>query len=404
MKYKRIKNIYWGLVFAIILLTLNCLGGCATKANLGDISKLSFKPTRKIVSSEETVNINADRVFKIVSSIQELNQSNPFMFRVSHLKSRDNEDHAIFTENFTRQFIFGNKAQTHWYTVAYDETKRIYSALLMDEGIVYGRYKVEVIDMGGTASKIKNSIMYTALNEKGVALLEKTPDSKILELLKIMNSSAKYYADNGKPLAREKTRSGQPGALKAFTSKFYQTSATGKVIGSADESFHMAGGIEELCWVPRWNFNLLYSDKKNGRTGNNTVFEESGYARYMYLRTDLPVYWHVVSYDKDNHEFQIAMNFSGELLSRIALKFKDAEGDNTIWNAEFTYASLSERGNELMAQRGGLYLDFPEKIKISPKGLIKYAQYHKKTGKIYEQSPWWLFKVGTSAIWGTLFR
>jgi len=404
MKYKRIKNNYWGMVFTIFLVTFNCLGGCASKANLGDISKLSFKPTRKIVSSEETVNINADQVFKIVSSIQELNQSNPFMFRVSHLKSRDNEDHAIFTENFTREFIFGNKAQTHWYTVAYDETKRIYSALLLDEGIVYGRYQVEVIDMDGASSKIKNSMMYTALTEKGAEVLRNTPDSKILELLNIMNTSAKYFAEKDKPLSIGKIVSGHPDKLTNFTSKFYQTSAAGEVIGSADESFHLAGGMEELCWVPRWKFNLLYSDKKNGRTGNNTVFEESGYARYMYLRNDLPVFWHVVEYDKDNHEFQIVMNFSGELLSRIALRFEDTKGDNAIWNAEFTYASLSERGNQLMEQGGFLYLDFEEKINLSPKGLIKYAQYHKRTGKIYEQSIWWLFKVGVSSMCGTLFR
>ena len=109
-------------------------------------------------------------------------------------------------------------------------------------------------------------------------------------------------------------------------------------------------------------------------------------------------------YDKKNHEFQVAMNFSGEVLGRLAFKFEGAEGDNTIWKPEVTIASLTERGNRLMEQGGVLYLDLPEKVKVTPDGLIKYAQYHKKTGKCYKPSAWWLLKVKFSSIWATLFR
>lgn len=398
------KTSYSLKMIVVLSMIVNFIIGCASTPNLGDMSKLPFTPTREIVSSEAVVNENVDNVFQVVSSVRELNQSLPWAFGVSHLKSEDNEDHAIFTENFTRQFVFGSGGKTHWYTVEYDEKERVYSAVLMDEGIVYGRYRVEVIELEEGQAEIRNSFMYTALNEQGAALLEKTPDSRMIELLNIMNRSAKYYAENGEKLPDEEKVFAQTEPLQEFSSKFYQTSATGTVIGSADESFHMLGGMEELCWVPNWRFNLLYSDKENGRTANNTVIEESGYARYMYLRNDFPLYWHVVQYDKDKYEFQIAMNFSGELLGRLTFKMKEIEGDNTIWDVTFTYASLTDRGNQLMEQSGVLYLDFEDKIKISPQKLIEYAQYHKKTGKVYETSAWWLFKVGASSIWGTLLR
>lgn len=404
MNKNKLKISYSLKILVVLSMIVNFIIGCASTPNLGDLSKLPFAPNREMVSSETAVNKKADKVFKVVSSVGELNQSLPWAFRVSHLKSEDNEDHAIFTENFSRKVIFDEEGTTHWYTVEYDEKKRVYSALLMDEGIVYGRYRVEVIELEDGQAEIRNSFMYTALNEQGAALLERTPENRILELLNIMNSSAKYYAENGERLPDEKGVFAQTKPLQEFSSKFYQTSATGRVVGSADESFHLLGGMEELCWVPNWRFNLLYSDKENGRTANNTVIEESGYARYLYLRNDLPLYWYVVQYDKTKHEFQIAMNFSGELLGRITFKMREIEGDNTIWNVTFTYASLTDRGNRLMEQGGVLYLDFEDKIEISPKRLIEYARYHKRTGGVHKPSAWWLFKVGVSSMWGTLFR
>jgi len=378
-----------------VIIAAMALGGCAT-ANLGDISKLTFEPTRKIVASKEIVSKNADRVFELTSSVDELNKFNPFKFRISHLKGENNHDHAIFAENYTQHFIFNKDEISYWYTVEYDKENRCFSALLVDKGTLYGRYTVKVAQLDESRSEIKSSFIYTALNEEGATLLNNTPDSRILKLLETMNQSVRHYAETGKTDFKAEP-------LAPFVSKFYQTSATGMVIGSVEESFHMAGGLEELCWVPNWRFNLLWSDKANGRTGNNTVLEESGYAKYMYLRSDMPLYWHVVEYDETNHKFQVAMNFSGELLGRLSLKFEQAEGDNTLWHVEFTYASLTERGNELMEQGGILYLDFPEKIKVSPTGLIRYAQYHKKTGGVYKPSNWWLFRVGMSSILGTLF-
>ncbi len=377
---------------------------CAATPNLGDMSKLPFKSTRKLVSRIEKVNTDADRLFRIVSSVKEMNRTNPWKFRVSHLEEKRNEDHAVFTENFTRLFLFGDEGITHWYTVKYDLKERVYSALLMDEGIVYGRYRVRVVPLGGKRSEIRNSFIYTALNKTGVERINSLPDEKVDRLLSLMNKSARSYAENGTINHKGNRDIPLTKPLKSFTSEFHQTNATGKVIGSATESFHLAGGIEELCWIPRWRFNLLYSDKKNGRTGNNTVFEESGYAKYKYLRNDMPVYWYVTEYDREKHRFQVAMNFSGDLLGRITLKMRDLEGDNTLWDVTFTYASLTERGTKLMEQGRVIGFSFREKTERSPAGLIQYAEYFKRTGKVYDVGFSWLFRVGISAWWATLVR
>lgn len=396
------RTILTKLFLIITIISLN--SGCAQKANLGDISKLSFSPTRIMAEKEVIIDKNAEYVFQLVSSVKMANNIYPWVFQISHLNSYDNEDHAIFSENFTKKYIFNKEGSTHWYTIKYSLKDLLYSAILIDDGKVYGRYDVTVTKLNQNKSILKCRLMYTALNKKGKDFIEQIPDNQIENLLGSITDAARLYSKKGITKPKDLTSKITANDTNKFTSVFYQSSAKGKVTGSADESFHMPGGVEELCWIPGWKLNLLYTDRFNGRTGLNTVFEESGPARLYSLRRGVTSYWQVVQYDKPNHEFQVVFTIDGDAVGRMSFKFEGLDDDFSIWNVQVTLASLTEKGSDLLKQGGLLYYAPQVIVQKTPDALIKYADYHKKTGKVYEISLDKKMKIAISEFWGSVFR
>jgi len=183
------------MIPTMLLLMISC---SPPKRNMGDISKLTFIPKRVNVLHEEKINMPADDVFHLATSIEKLNNINPWRFSVNFLKNENNENHSVLAENFTRRFLLNQPGTTFWYTTKYDLKNRVFHAILLDEGFVIGKYEFQAQDTGKGNTIIKYSLMYTALNEEGVKVLDKNIEHKMLEMLKLISQSIKHYTKTGK--------------------------------------------------------------------------------------------------------------------------------------------------------------------------------------------------------------
>ena len=400
-------NKYVGLLKVIMIpamLLLFMVGCSAPKRNMGDISKLPFKPKRVSVLHEEKINLPADEVFHLATSIEKLSNINPWRFSVFFLKNENNENHSVLAENFTRRFLLNQPGTTFWYTTKYDLKNRVFHAILIDEGLVMGKYEIEARDTGEGNTFIKSSLMYTALNEEGVKVLDKNIEYKMLEMLKLISKSGKHYEKTGKIFKADKLDKLEIAPPGPFEAKRVTSFNKVKVKASPNESFHMPGGPEEIPWIPGWNFDTLYSE--SGMTEYNYVALENGVVRYMFLDPDLNCYWYVSLYDEKNHVFNVNMIISGEVVGRLEFVFEETDEGHTIWNIASTWTALTEKGNKLMERKSVFMKE--DTIQKRNDRMVQFlgecALYYKETGNIAKVSLLKKLKIASSVIWANIIN
>jgi len=386
-------------VIMIPAMLLFFMVGCSSpERNMGDISKLYFKPKRVNVLHEEKIDMPADDVFHLATSIEKLNNINPWRFSVFFLKNENNENHSVLAENFTRRFLLNQPGTTFWYTTKYDLENRVFHAILIDEGRVIGKYEFEAQDTGEGNTLIKNSLMYTALNEEGVKVLDKNIEHKMLKMLKLMSQSIKHYAKIGKIFKADKMDKFQIAPPGPFEPKRVKSFTKVKVKASPNESFHMPGGPEEIPWIPGWNFDTLYSE--SGMTEYNYVALENGVARYMFFDPDLICYWYVSLYDEKNNVFNVNMIISGEVVGRLEFVFEKTDEGHTIWNIASTWTALTEKGNQLMERKSAFLKE--DTIKKRNDRMVQFlgecAISYKETGKKAKVPLLTKLKIASSVI------
>ena len=387
------------MIPAMLFLMVGCF---EPKRNMGDISKLSFKPKRVNVLHEENINMSANDVFHLATSIEKLNNISSWRFSVNFLKNENNENHSVLGENFTRRFLLNQPGTTYWYTTKYDLKNRVFHAILIDKGLVIGKYEFEAQDAGEGNTWIKSSLMYTALNEQGVKVLDKNIETNMLEMLKLMNKSIKHYAKTGKIFKADKLDGLEIAPPGPFKAKRVSSFNKVKVKASPNESFHMPGGPEEIPWIPGWNFDTLYS--KSGMTEDNYVALENGVARYMFLDPDLNCYWYVSLYDEKNNVFNVNMVISGEVVGRLEFVFEENDEGYSIWNITSTWTALTKKGNKLMERKGAFLKE--DNIQKRNDRMVQFlgecANYYKETDKKVKMPLLTKLKIASSIIWAKM--
>ena len=387
------------MIPTMLLLMFSC---SSPKRNMGDISKLSFKPKRVSVLHEEKINLPADDVFHLATSIEKLNNINAWRFSTFFSKNENNENHSVLAENFTRRFLLNQPGTTFWYTTKYDLKNRVFHAILIDEGFVIGKYEFQAQDTGKDNTIIKNSLMYTALNEEGVKVLDKNIETKMLEMLKLMSQSIKHYAKTGKIFKADKMDKLEIAPPGPFEAKRVKSFTRVKVKASLNESFHMPGGPEEIPWIPGWNFDTLYSE--SGMTEYNYVALENGVARYMFFDPNMICYWYVSLYDEKNHVFNVNMVISGEAVGRLEFVFEETDEGDTIWNIASTWTALTKKGNKLMERKSAFLKE--DTIQKRNDRMVQFlgecAISYKEAGKKAKVPLFTKLKIASSVIWANI--
>jgi len=132
------------------------------------------------------------------------------------------------------------------------------------------------------------------------------------------------------------------------------------VNASAKETFALACPVEELKWIDKWQFQMIYSD--SGRNENNCIFREEMSGLFVLNLPEIATYWYTTLYDKQGYRFH-AVLVSGEVAIgkfEFEMETMSAKKVRACWSLTFT--SLGEDGNRL----------FDEGFKGRMKGMLTF--------------------------------
>lgn len=120
------------------------------------------------------------------------------------------------------------------------------------------------------------------------------------------------------------------------------------VNASPEEAFALACPVEELKWIDKWEFQMIYSD--SGRNENNCIFREQMSSLFVLNSPEIATYWYTILYDKEEYGFHAVLVSGENAIGKFEFGVK-VLGERKIracWNLTFT--ALGEQGNRLFDQ------------------------------------------------------
>ena len=116
----------------------------------------------------------------------------------------------------------------------------------------------------------------------------------------------------------------------------------------AEEAFALACPVEELKWIDKWEFQMIYSE--SGRNENNCIFRERMSSLFVLNSPEIATYWYTTLYDKEEYRFHAVLVSGENAIGKFEFGI-EVLGERKIracWDLRFT--ALGEQGNRLFDQ------------------------------------------------------
>jgi hypothetical protein len=155
---------------------------------------LSASATHQIV-----VRGDPDECFALACPVVELDWIEGWCFDLIYSESGRNEDNVIFLEPMSGLGVLRCPgANTYWYTTLYDTLSRRFHAVLLTPDFMIARFRLEIDEMGEGQARMRWSLTYAGLNEKGQRIAaEPGFGRRAFGMLDLLARSAKHYVETG---------------------------------------------------------------------------------------------------------------------------------------------------------------------------------------------------------------
>ena len=141
----------------------------------------------------------------------------------------------------------------------------------------------------------------------------------------------------------------------ALENKRVEKVSTIEIKTSPDWIFPLACPVEELRWIPNWEYNLAYS--KSGINENNCIFYEWS-SGPIFFGKDVNTTWVTTLYDPEKHRVHFLLNMEGKAVIKWEFKCNQT-GPNVstvTWKLTFTALDKDANGLDPQAVYAGLTL------------------------------------------------
>ncbi len=141
-------------------------------------------------------------------------------------------------------------------------------------------------------------------------------------------------------MSKNKTITYQP----AIDNKRIEAIVTREINASPRKIFPLACPVEELRWIPNWEYELMYS--KSGVNETNCIFNEAQSGPHFFEKP-LTTTWVTAIHDPENYRILFQLNLSGKAVIRLKIEFREVgkEVSSCTWNMIFT--ALDEEANSM---------------------------------------------------------
>lgn len=132
----------------------------------------------------------------------------------------------------------------------------------------------------------------------------------------------------------------------AIENKRVEAAVTMEIKASPAGIFPLACPVEELRWIPEWDFKLIYS--KSGVNETDCIFNEEKSGPHFFERP-LKTTWVTTIHDPGNFHISFQLNLADKAIIRLNVRFREVgtKVSSCTWHMVFT--ALDEEANTMTA-------------------------------------------------------
>jgi len=164
----------------------------------------------------------------------------------------------------------------------------------------------------------------------------------------------------------------------ATENKRVETAVTREIKASPRNIFPLACPVEELRWIPEWDYKLIYS--RSGVNETNCIFNEEISGAHFFEKP-LTTTWVTTIHDPDNYRISFLLNLAGKAVIRLNIKIREVgrKVSSCTWHMVFT--ALDEDANAMP----------DDMIRVKLESVVTFLadtlQHYCETGKMLQSSP-----------------
>ena len=130
----------------------------------------------------------------------------------------------------------------------------------------------------------------------------------------------------------------------AIENKRVEAAVTREIKALPGTIFPLACPVEELRWIPDWDYQLIYS--QSGVNETNCIFNEDK-SGVLFFEKPLTTTWVTTIHDPDNYRIIFLLNLAGKAVIRLNVRFREVgkKVSSCTWHMVFT--ALDEETNAM---------------------------------------------------------
>ena len=161
----------------------------------------------------------------------------------------------------------------------------------------------------------------------------------------------------------------------AIENKRIEATVTREIKASPGSIFPLACPVEELRWIPQWEYQLIYS--KSGVNETDCIFKEDKTGLHFFEKP-LTTTWLTTIHDPDNFHISFQLNLAGKAVIRLNVRFQEIgkKVSRCSWHMVFT--ALDEEANAIAEDT------IRVKLELAMTFLAEALKHYCETGKMLE--------------------
>ncbi len=159
----------------------------------------------------------------------------------------------------------------------------------------------------------------------------------------------------------------------AMGNKRVEKKITKTIKASPQKIFPLACPVEELKWIPEWEYDLIYS--KSGVNETHCIFNEykSG---LLFFDKPIATTWVTALHDPENHCILFELNLSQKAVIQLNFKCEQIEDNLSTCTWHMVFTAIDQEANSITKDQIG------EKLEFIMTFLSEALKQYCETGKI----------------------
>jgi hypothetical protein len=123
-----------------------------------------------------------------------------------------------------------------------------------------------------------------------------------------------------------------------------EAGVTREIMASPGKIFPLACPVEELRWIPEWDYRLIYSE--SGVNETNCIFYEDKSGLHFFEKP-LTTTWITTTHDPDRYLVLFQINLAGKAVIRLVVKFREVGENVSSVTWQMTFTALDDEANAM---------------------------------------------------------